>query len=95
MSGAITLNANRRALVVNGVPVDLSPQQYAAASALVGARGDVVTWDAMTALLSGETLKNPRSQASVVVCNIKSKLARAGVGDVLVTRYGLGVLLEC
>lgn len=93
---SVSLNQNRRAMVIDGVTVDLSAQEYGVAATLVLARGSVVTWERLAEVVcDGRPLKDANSIVYAVISHIKRKLRAGGFEGLIVTRHGLGVFLAC
>jgi len=88
--GALELEPARRLARVDGVVLALTPKEFALLEALCAARGTVLS---RTTLF--ERIYDSRSEASdkvieVLLSNLRTKLARAGVSGLIETRRGFG-----
>lgn len=91
--GRVEVDPRARLVRVDGRPLALTPKEYALLEALCSERGRVLT---RTTLF--ERLYDARSEASdkvieVLVSTLRSKLARAGVTDLVQTRRGYGYVV--
>jgi two-component system copper resistance phosphate regulon response regulator CusR len=92
--GEVDIDPRARLARVAGRPLDLTPKEYALLEALCMEHGRVMT---RTALF--ERLYDSRSESSdkvieVLVSTLRTKLARAGVTDLIRTRRGYGYVVE-
>ncbi|NII11371.1 response regulator transcription factor [Oleiagrimonas sp. C23AA] len=91
--GRVEVDPRARLVRVDGQPLALTPKEYALLEALCSERGRVLT---RTTLF--ERLYDARSEASdkvieVLVSTLRSKLAKAGVTDLVETRRGYGYVV--
>jgi DNA-binding response OmpR family regulator len=88
--GELTLDTNARLATVRGSPLPLSPKEYALLETLMRHRGKN-----FTRLALFEQLYDGLSDASdgvvpVIVSTLRSKLASAGIHELIETRRGFG-----
>ncbi|TAL87801.1 MAG: response regulator transcription factor [Rhodanobacter sp.] len=91
--GSLTVDQRARVASVDGVALALSPKEYALLEILLVQRGSVLS---RTVLF--EKLYDARSEASskvieVIVSTLRTKLARAGLRDLIETRRGFGYVV--
>jgi len=91
--GALQIDPRARQARVDGKPLALTPKEYALLETLCMERGRVF---ARTALF--EHLYDARSEASdkvieVLISTLRSKLAKAGITDLVETRRGYGYVV--
>ena len=89
-AGRLVVDPRARIARVDDAPLPLSPKEYALLELLLGQRGRVL---ARATLFDG--LYDARSEASdkvieVLMSNLRGKLARAGLPELIQTRRGFG-----
>ena len=92
--GLLEIDPRARLARVEGRPLELTPKEYALLEALCMEQGRVMT---RTALF--ERLYDSRSESSdkvieVLISTLRTKLARAGITDLVHTRRGYGYVVE-
>jgi DNA-binding response OmpR family regulator len=92
-AGSLEVDPRARLARVNGTVLALSPKEYGLLETLLGQRGRVLS---RTALF--ERLYDARSEASdkvieVLVSTLRTKLAQAGIADLIETRRGFGYVV--
>jgi two-component system copper resistance phosphate regulon response regulator CusR len=92
-AGALEVDPRARLARVDGVVLALSPKEYGLLEALLGQRGRVLSRPALF-----ERLYDARSEASdkvieVLVSTLRTKLARAGMPELIETRRGFGYVV--
>ena len=92
-AGPLEVDPRARLARVNGAVLALSPKEYGLLETLLGQRGRVLS---RTALF--ESLYDARSEASdkvieVLVSTLRTKLAQAGIADLIETRRGFGYVV--
>ncbi|WP_431634683.1 response regulator transcription factor [Dyella sp. KULCS107] len=92
-AGRLVVDPRARVAHVDGAPLALSPKEYALLAMLLAHRGRVFS---RAALFEG--LYDARSEASdkvieVLVSTLRTKLAQAGVEDLIETRRGFGYVV--
>ncbi len=91
--GALEIHPRARQACVDGRPLALTPKEYALLEVLCGERDRIFT---RTALF--ERLYDARSQSSdkvieVLLSTLRTKLAKAGINDLIETRRGYGYVV--
>jgi two-component system copper resistance phosphate regulon response regulator CusR len=92
-AGSLEVDPRARLARVNGVVLALSPKEYGLLETLMGQRGRVLSRSALF-----ESLYDARSEASdkvieVLVSTLRTKLAHAGIPDLIETRRGFGYVV--
>lgn len=92
-AGSLEVDPRARQARVNGTVLALSPKEYGLLETLMGQRGRVLSRSALF-----ESLYDARSEASdkvieVLVSTLRTKLAHAGIPDLIETRRGFGYVV--
>lgn len=92
-AGTLEVDPRARLARVNGTVLALSPKEYGLLETLMGQRGRVLSRAALF-----ESLYDSRSEASdkvieVLVSTLRTKLAHAGIHDLIETRRGFGYVV--
>ncbi len=92
-AGSLEVDPRARQARVNGTVLALSPKEYALLETLMGQRGRVLSRSALF-----ESLYDAQSEASdkvieVLVSTLRTKLAHAGIPDLIETRRGFGYVV--
>jgi two-component system copper resistance phosphate regulon response regulator CusR len=92
-AGSLEVDPRARLARVNGAVLALSPKEYGLLETLMGQRGRVLSRSALF-----ESLYDARSEASdkvieVLVSTLRTKLAHAGIPDLIETRRGFGYVV--
>lgn len=92
-AGSLEVDPRARLARVNGALLALSPKEYGLLETLMGQRGRVLSRSALF-----ESLYDARSVASdkvieVLVSTLRTKLAQAGIPDLIETRRGFGYVV--
>lgn len=87
--GPATLDTRQMKLTVNGVPVDLSPQEYRLISYLMHHAGRVVPQIELTEHLYAQDFERDSNAIEVLVGRVRRKIG----GDLIQTRRGFGYVV--
>lgn len=87
--GPATLDTRQMKLTVNGVPVDLSPQEYRLISYLMHHAGRVVPQIELTEHLYAQDFERDSNAIEVLVGRVRRKIG----GDLIQTRRGFGYVI--
>jgi DNA-binding response OmpR family regulator len=90
VNGPVVLDTRRMAVMVEGVPIHLSPQEYRLVSYLMQHAGRVVSQLELTEQLYAQDFERESNAIEVLVGRVRRKL---GV-DLIQTRRGFGYLVE-
>jgi two-component system, OmpR family, response regulator len=90
VNGPVVLDTRRMAVMVEGVPIHLSPQEYRLVSYLMQHAGRVVSQLELTEQLYAQDFERESNAIEVLVGRVRRKL---GV-DLIQTRRGFGYLIE-
>jgi DNA-binding response OmpR family regulator len=86
----VFLRARAHEVEVNGVPVELTPREFAVLRMLLERRGEVVTPDEISQVQWGHATFGIRNFVEAHVSRVRAKLRAAGAIDVIVTVRGVG-----
>ncbi len=94
--GPLTLNTATRSVVRDGVPVILTPAEYAIFERLVMSKGRVVSKEGLTQAIHDGDSSAGGNVIEVLICNLRRKLAGPGSAAraIIVTRRGFGYAVE-
>ena len=92
--GELTVDRAARAVTWAGVPVELSPREYALLTELCRRAGTVVSKDELLTAVWGDEQAATRNAVEVYVGYLRRKLDAVGAGHVLRTVRGHGYLVE-
>ena len=88
--GDLTLDTNARLATVRGSPLPLSPKEYALLETLLRHRGKSFTRVALFERLYDGLSDASDGVVAVIVSTLRSKLASAGIHELIETRRGFG-----
>ena len=88
--GELTLDTNARLVTVRGSPLPLSPKEYALLETLLRHRGKSFTRVALFERLYDGLSDASDGVVAVIVSTLRSKLASAGIHELIETRRGFG-----
>ena len=88
--GELTLDTNARLATVRGSPLPLSPTEYALLETLLRHRGKSFTRVALFERLYDGLSDASDGVVAVIVSTLRSKLASAGIHELIETRRGFG-----
>ena len=88
--GELTLDTNARLATVRGSPLPLSPKEYALLETLLRHRGKSFTRVALFERLYDGLSDASDGVVAVIVSTLRSKLASAGIHELIETRRGFG-----
>jgi len=88
--GELTLDTNARLATVRGSPLPLSPKEYALLETLLRHRGRSFTRVALFERLYDGLSDASDGVVAVIVSTLRSKLASAGIHELIETRRGFG-----
>ena len=88
--GELTLDTNARLATVRGSPLPLSPKEYALLETLLRHRGKSFTRVALFERLYDGLSDASDGVVAVIVSTLRSKLANAGIHELIETRRGFG-----
>jgi DNA-binding response OmpR family regulator len=88
--GELTLDTNARLATVRGSPLPLSPKEYALLETLLRQRGKNFTRVALFERLYDGLSDASDGVVAVIVSTLRSKLANAGIHELIETRRGFG-----
>jgi DNA-binding response OmpR family regulator len=94
LRGGLCLNAFRRELTCNGVPLAVTARELAILEALLRADGGVVSREELMEQAWGERLEPMSNTIDVLISRLRRKLQRAGSSVGLEAVRGLGYRLE-
>jgi len=85
-SGPVSIDTRRRAVMVDGVPVDVTPLEYRCLSVLMQNRSRPVSQMELTEQLYTQDFERESNSVEVLIGRLRKKLGR----DAIVTRRGFG-----
>ncbi|WDZ81568.1 response regulator transcription factor (plasmid) [Ensifer adhaerens] len=85
-SGPVSIDTRRRAVMVDGVPVDVTPLEYKCLSVLMQNRSRAVSQMELTEQLYTQDFERESNSVEVLIGRLRKKLGR----DAIVTRRGFG-----
>ena len=88
--GGLTLNVDQHDVLANGLRVQLTGKEFAILELLVLRRNMIMTKEAILAQLYGGMDEPEVKIIDVFICKIRSKLAKAGMPNVISTVWGRG-----
>jgi len=92
--GDLSLNLVAREARFGGVHIPLSPKEFALLELMVTRSGTAVTKAAMLAHLYGKKGEPEPKIIDVFVCRLRSRLQKAGAGDLIAIAWGLGYVIQ-
>jgi DNA-binding response OmpR family regulator len=88
--GELTLDTNARLATVRGSPLALTPKEYALLETLLRHRGKSFTRAALFERLYDGLSDSSDRVVEVIVSTLRTKLASAGISELIETRRGFG-----
>ncbi|QRY70474.1 response regulator transcription factor (plasmid) [Ensifer sp. PDNC004] len=85
-SGAISIDTRRRTVLVDGLPVDVTPLEYKCLSVLMQNRHRAVSQIELTEQLYSQDFERESNSVEVLIGRLRRKLGR----DAILTRRGFG-----
>jgi DNA-binding response OmpR family regulator len=92
--GSLTIDMCRRAVLRNGVAVDLRPREYALLELLAVRQGEVVTRSEIEQHIYDERAEPVSNVVDSAVCLLRKKIDVAGGPSLIQTRRGIGYVLR-
>lgn len=90
----IEMRLRAHAVLVGDVEVALTPKEFAVLRNLLEHRGEVVSPDDLSRAIWGYETFGSRNFVEAHVSRLRSKLAKAGAGDVVTTMRGIGYVIR-
>jgi len=85
-SGSVSIDTRRRAVMVDGVPIDVTPLEYKCLSILMQNRSRSVSQMELTEQLYTQDFERESNSVEVLIGRLRKKLGR----DTILTRRGFG-----
>ncbi|KAA2211925.1 response regulator transcription factor [Teichococcus oryzae] len=93
-AGPLTLCLHSHEVQINGQPLRLTAKEYAILEVMMLRRGLVLTKQAFLDHLYGGMDEPEMKIIDVFICNLRKKLAKAGLGGLIETVWGRGYVLR-
>jgi two-component system cell cycle response regulator CtrA len=93
-AGALTLCLHSHEVQIHGQPLRLTAKEYAILEVMMLRRGLVLTKQAFLDHLYGGMDEPEMKIIDVFICNLRKKLAKAGLGGLIETVWGRGYVLR-
>ncbi|TAK78930.1 MAG: response regulator transcription factor, partial [Dehalococcoidia bacterium] len=92
--GGLVLRLRSHEVLVQRVPLELTPKEFAVLRLLLHRRGEVVSPDALSLAIWGYETFGSRNFVEAHISRLRAKLARSGAGQIVTTIRGVGYVIR-